>query len=92
MPATRRRAALCAMAMSHTINANDVRRWRRLARSGMTSGLARTVGFIPILLDAPGVAMLPADIGAELRRDATSLTVTCPAAAELTVWTREMPR
>ena len=83
---------MAIMAMPHAINTNDVRRWRQLARSGKTSGRARTLEFIPVLLDAPSVAMLPADIGAELRRDATAPTVTCPADAELTVWTRELPR
>jgi transposase len=84
-------ASVAGVAMSHGINANVVHKWRRLAHAGTVA--SADTAFIPIALPAP----LPAaghDIRVELRRGATSMTITWPAAsaADCAVWMREMLR
>ena len=87
-------ASVAKVAMSHGINANVVHRWRQLARQGKSPIPAKTGEFMPVPLAAPRVSMAPADIHVELRRGATTMTVTWPAcaAADFAVWTRELLR
>ena len=84
-------ASVASVAMSHGINANVVHKWRRLANSAAV--LAPEASFIPGALAAP--AAVPAqDIRVELRRGATTMTITWPAsaAAECAAWMRELLR
>ncbi|MDI1251612.1 transposase [Thermomonas sp.] len=82
-------ASVASVALSHGLNANVVHKWRRLA------GAARlpVAAFVPLALPAPG-SPAPADIRLELRRGATSMTITWPvaAAADCAAWMRELLR
>ena len=81
-------ASVASVALSHGINANVVHKWRRL------SGTAPLVAaFVPVALPAPSCAT-PAEIRMELRRGATSMTITWPAAAaaDCAAWMRELLR
>lgn len=82
-------ASVASVALSHGINANVVHKWRRLAGAA-PSPVAR---FVPVALPAQSCAM-PADIRMELRRGATSMTITWPAAAaaDCAAWMRELLR
>ncbi|MFC6281853.1 IS66-like element accessory protein TnpA [Polaromonas aquatica] len=84
-------ASVASVAMSHGINANIVHKWRRLANAG-TVPLADTV-FIPVALPAPA-ATTAQDIRVELRRGATTMTITWPVASagDCAVWMRELLR
>lgn len=86
-------ASVASVAMSHGINANVVHKWRRLANSAAVPVPAPEASFIPVALAAP--AAVPAqDIRVELRRGATTMTITWPAsaAAECAAWMRELLR
>ena len=82
-------ASVASVAMSHGINANIVHKWRRLA--GATP--LPLASFVPVSLPVPTCATL-ADIRVELRRGATSMTITWPAAAaaDCAAWMRELLR
>jgi transposase len=82
-------ASVASVAMSHGINANIVHKWRRLA-GGAPLAVA---SFVPVALPAP-TCPAPADIRMELRRGATTMTITWPAAAaaDCAVWMRELLR
>jgi transposase len=82
-------ASVARVALSHGINANIVHKWRRLA--GATPLPAAS--FVPVALPAPSCAS-PADIRMELRRGATTMTITWPAAAaaDCAAWMRELLR
>jgi transposase len=82
-------ASVARIAMSHGINANVVHKWRRLANAGTTA----VAWFIPVALPAP-VTAPQQDIRVELRRGATTMTITWPsaAAAECAAWMRELLR
>ncbi len=84
-------ASVASVAMSHGINANVVHKWRRLASAG-TAPLA-DAAFIPVALPAP-VTTAAQDIRVELRRGATTMTITWPvaSAADCAVWMRELLR
>ena len=75
--------------MSHGNNANIVHKLRRFAGAVPLP----VVSFIPVALPAPSCAPR-SDIRMELRRGATNMTITWPAAAagECTVWMRELLR
>ncbi len=93
--------SMAAVAMANGVNANLLRRWVREAelRSGgdrpdatvatIAPPRAATPAFVPMQLPARSVAP---DIRIELRRGATSVTVTWPAdaAAECAAWMREL--
>ena len=82
-------ASVASVAMSHGINANVVHKWRRLAGAAPLP----IASFVPVALPAPACVM-PSDIRMELRRGATSMTITWPtaAAADCAVWMRELLR
>ena len=95
--------SMAAVAMANGINANLLRRWVHEAearRDGKEppalpapKPVARTAaaGFVPEEIPTPSAA---ADIRIELRRGATSVTVSWPtqAAAECAAWMRELLR
>jgi transposase len=95
--------SMAAVAMANGVNANLLRRWVREAelRCGgdrpdapvatIAEPGATTPAFVPMQLPARSVAP---DIRIELRRGATSVTVTWPAgaAAECAAWMRELLR
>jgi transposase len=82
-------ASVASVAMSHGINANVVHKWRRLAGAASLP----VASFVPVALPAPACAA-PADIRMELRRGATSMTITWPASAavDCAAWMRELLR
>ena len=83
--------SVASVAMSHGINANVVHKWRRLAGAAPLP----IASFVPVALPAPTYAApAPADIRMELRRGATSMTITWPAAAaaDCAAWMRELLR
>jgi transposase len=88
-------ASVAKVAMSHGINANVVHRWRQLAREGRGAGAKLKTEFVPVSLpltvSPPATA---ADIQIELRRGATTMTITWPlsAAADFGAWMRELLR
>lgn len=92
--------SMAAVAMAHSINANLLRRWVRAAEISSTAEDAANAlalpappapSFVPMQLPsssaAPGIRI-------ELRRGATSITVTWPSesAAECAAWMRELLR
>jgi transposase len=97
-------ASVAAIAQAHGLNANLVHKWRRGAarasqRSMTAAKVASAAGhratvFVPLPLPAqPPIATTP-DIRIELRRGATLIAVTWPAAAaiECAAWMRELLR
>ena len=84
-------ASVASVAMSHGINANVVHKWRRLANAGAAPCADAT--FIPVALPVP-VATAAPDIRVELRRGATTMTITWPVASagDCAVWMRELLR
>lgn len=88
-------ASVASVAMSHAINANVVHKWRRLANAAALPMSAPEASFIPVALQAQATAPAPAqDIRVELRRGATTMTITWPgsAASECAAWMRELLR
>lgn len=98
--------SMAAVAMSHGINANLLRRWVHEAemkprgdvvRADVVVGAAarepKTV-FVPVSLPTPTPAAQAPDIRIELRRGPTTVTVTWPAgaASDCAVWMRELLR
>ena len=93
--------SMAAVAMSHGINANLLRRWVREAETRHGAELSRALSapkplvkaaaFVPMQLPAPSVVP---DIRIELRRGATAITVSWPtqAAAACAAWMRELLR
>lgn len=87
-------ASVAKVAMSHGINANVVHRWRQLAREGRTA-LSCAIGeFVPVALPARSPPTDVHDIQIQLRRGATTMTITWPvsAAADFGAWMRELLR
>ena len=92
--------SIAAVAMAHGVNANLARRWVNEAerRRSDTSAVVATRGdesttFVPLQLPPP-VQAAAADIRIELRRGATTISVSwpCAAAAECVAWMRELLR
>ncbi len=92
--------SMAAVAMTHGINANLLRRWVRAvemqpaksAKTPATPALAvPTAAFVPMQIPPAAAA---ADIRIELRHGATSISVTWPggATAECAAWMRELLR
>ncbi|WP_395670200.1 IS66-like element accessory protein TnpA [Rhodoferax sp.] len=84
-------ASVASVAMSHGINANVVHKWRRQG-SGALPAL-QAPSFVALPLAPPACAPAP-DIRIELRRGATSVSLTWPLAAaeQCAVWMRELLR
>jgi transposase len=94
--------SMASVAMSHGINANLLRRWVKAAemrveavsscepRLPAQKANAAAV-FVPLALPAPKAA---SEVRVELRRGATTISVTWPAdaAAECAAWMRELLR
>jgi transposase len=82
---------VASVALSHGINANVVHKWRRLAHAGAAP--VPVASFVPVTLPAPACAA-QADIRMELRRGATTMLITWPAAAaaDCAAWMRELLR
>lgn len=87
-------ASVAKVAMSHGINANVVHRWRQLAREGRTALPSATGEFVPVSLPARVPPMHERGIQIQLRRGATTMTITWPvsAAADFGAWMRELLR
>ena len=84
-------ASVAKVAMSHKLNANVVHRWRRQAGRANAPALVKVRDFVPVSLAS---ASAPADIRIELRRGATTMTISWPvaAAADCAAWMRELLR
>jgi transposase len=87
-------ASVAKVALSHGLNANLVHKWRRDKREGggSTGGVqASCVEFIGLPLAPPTpapIAEVAADIRLELRRGATTISISWPVAAgaECAAW------
>jgi transposase len=93
--------SMAAVAMAHGVNANLLRRWVRAVE--MHAGDQASQKQLAPPLPAPSAAFVPLQmptdgaatgIRIELRRGATSISVTWPAdaAAQCAVWMRELLR
>ena len=82
-------ASVASVALSHGINANVVHKWRRMVHVPSTDLQLPT--FVPVALPQASYAPV-ADIRIELRRAATSVTLTWPvsAAEHCAAWMREL--
>ncbi|CAN7261272.1 transposase [Acidovorax sp. LjRoot129] len=82
-------ASVAGIALSHGINANVVHKWRR--QDGNALPGLQAPAFVPVALPPATCAPAP-DIRIELRRGATSVSVTWPLAAaeQCGVWMREL--
>ncbi len=84
-------ASVASIALSYGINANVVHKWRR--ETGGTLSALQAPAFVPLPLPLSPAACAPApDIRIELRRGATSVSVTWPSAAaeQCAAWMREL--
>ncbi|WP_300649390.1 transposase [Hydrogenophaga sp.] len=84
-------ASVASIALSHGINANVVHKWRREAGGALPA--LQAPAFVPVQLPPTACAPAPApDIRIELRRGATTFSVTWPldAAEQCAVWMREL--
>jgi transposase len=99
--------SIAAVAMTHGINANLLRRWvndaemKPVPRAGIAPAAVTpdaprlTPSFIPMEVPTPTPTPAPPqDIHIELRRNAMTVTVTWPvsAASECATWMRELLR
>jgi transposase len=90
-------ASVARVALSHGLNANLVHAWRQQERTALAPPDAGTpapaVQFIALQMPASAPAALP-DIRIELRRGATTVSVSWPgaAASECGAWLREWLR
>ena len=90
-------ASVARVAQAHGLNTNMVHAWRRQGRGALPlqdpSAPATTTEFIALPLVPPVAAPVP-DIRIELRRGATSVSITWPgqAAGECGAWLREWLR
>lgn len=82
-------ASVASVVLAHGINANVVHKWRRLAHAPSLD--LQVPNFVPVALSAPSCAPAP-DIRIELRRGATSVTLTWPvsAAEHCAAWMRDL--
>ena len=86
-------ASVASIALSHDINANVVHKWHR--QDGSPLPALQAPAFVPVALPPAPCAPAPApapDIRIELRRGATTVSVTWPveAADQCGVWMREL--
>jgi transposase len=102
--------SMAAVALSHGVNANLLRRWVREAEMKLPLSTPSQIAvreapvsepkpvFVPLSLPALAAPMAPlpppADIRIELRRGATTVTLTWPASAasQCADWMRELLR
>jgi transposase len=90
-------ASVARVALAHGLNANLVHAWRQQERTALAPPGAGTPApaaqFIALQMPASGPAALPT-IHIELRRGATTVSVTwpCQAASECGAWLREWLR
>lgn len=84
--------SVAKVAMSHGINANIVHGWRRAARELATRPVVAAPSFVPLAIEAAPQAERSIEV--EVHRGALSMTIAWPmsAAAEMTVWMRELLR
>lgn len=82
-------ASVASVALSHGINANVVHKWRRLV-DGPSRDL-QVPTFVPVALPSPSCVPAP-DIRIEMRRGATSVSLTWPvsAAEHCAAWMRDL--
>lgn len=96
-------ASVAAVAQAHGLNANLVHKWRRTiacAPQAVTAARAASIAgpgsgvFVPLQLPPQPAPMTPPAIRIELRRGATSVTMSWPveAAADCAAWMRELLR
>jgi len=96
-------ASVAAVAQAHGLNANLVHKWRRsIPRTPRTLIAARTASiaepgggvFVPLQLPPQTAPVTPPAIRIELRRGATSMSVSWPveAASDCAAWMRELLR
>jgi transposase-like protein len=86
--------SIAAVALHYRLNANLLRRWvsareeRDAAHEVRQSLSAPPAEFIPLQLEAPGVAPASPEIQIEVRRGSATVTVRWPlcAAADCTAW------
>lgn len=86
--------SIAAVALHYQLNANLLRRWvaareeQDVAREARQSMSAPPAEFIPLKLEAPGVAPTSTEIQIEVRRGAAVVTVRWPlcAAADCATW------
>ncbi|WP_434718317.1 transposase [Paraburkholderia sp. A1BS-2L] len=86
--------SIAAVALHYQLNANLLRRWvaareeQDVAREARQSMSAPPAEFIPLQLEAPGVAPTSTEIQIEVRRGAAVVTVRWPlcAAADCAAW------
>jgi transposase len=93
--------SMAAVAMAHGINANLLRRWVRDAElkpattpqleEAATTATSPSLAFVPVTVPTSPSAQ---GVRIELRRGATSITMTWPvdAAADCAAWMRELLR
>lgn len=83
-------ASVARVALAHGINANVVHSWRKRARGGVGVPVQLVGEFVPVAALAPTAP--PEAIQIQLRRGASTLTISWPAsaAAQLAQWTREV--
>ena len=84
-------ASVAGVALSHGINANIVHKWRRQATGAGALAPMMQPSFVPVSLPPASCAPAP-DIRIELRRGATSVSLTWPltAAEQCALWMREL--
>lgn len=96
-------ASVAAVAQAHGLNANLVHKWRRSVPGvPQASTPARVASiaqpgsgvFVPLQLPPPPAPVTPPAIRIELRRGATSMSVSWPveAATDCAAWMRELLR
>jgi len=95
-------ASVAAIALRSGLNANLVHRWLRQDARSVDAGAGSPAGqatrpvaeFMPLQLPAPAVAGASTDIRVELRRGASTVTVSWPlqGARDCAVWLREWLR
>lgn len=95
-------ASVAAIALRSGLNANMVHRWlrqdaRALGNGGDSCGVRVTkpvAEFVPLQLPSPAVAGMVSDIRVEVRRGASSITISWPlhGARDCAAWLREWLR
>ena len=98
-------ASVAKVAMSHSLNANIVHGWRKLARERdgaavsppspealLVKAAASVPQFVPVSMAQTALPPAPADIQIGLRRGTTAVKITWPiaAATECAAWMREL--
>jgi transposase len=84
-------ASVASVALSHGINANVVHKWRRQVTGAGSLAPVMQPSFVPVSLPPASCAPAP-DIRIELRRGATSVSLSWPLAGaeHCAVWMREL--